>query len=259
MTEAQVMSDVHLDFPGARGFPPLARDAELVLIAGDTCEGLVRAVETMRMAYPHAEIAAVAGNHEFYGRTFGEELQAGRERARQLGVHLLADETIVFDHLHLRVIGATLWTDYELFGESLRESAMRTAYDTMRDHKRIKWSRRPWRRFRPQEARMLHLRSRTFIEAELSKAYNRTTIVLTHMAPTVEAIERQHRESMSAAAYASNLLATIDRHQPDFWISGHTHYSIDIRRGRTRLISNPCGYPNENTRFDPQMVIEIGA
>jgi hypothetical protein len=53
MTEAEVMSDLHLDFPAARGFPPLAGDAELVLIAGDTCEGLVRAVEAMRMAYPN--------------------------------------------------------------------------------------------------------------------------------------------------------------------------------------------------------------
>jgi predicted phosphodiesterase len=259
MILAQIMSDLHLDFPGARGFPPLARDTKLVLVAGDTCQSLVRAVEAMRMAYPHTEIAAVAGNHEFYGGTFGEELQAGRERALELGVRLVENETVVFDRLHLRVIGATLWTDYELFGASLRESAMRTAYDTMRDHKRIKWSRRPWQRFRPQEARKLHLQSRSYIEAELAKAYDGTTIVLTHMAPTAEAVEPQYRDRMIAAAYASNLHATIDRYQPDFWISGHTHHSMDQHRGRTRLISNPCGYADEDTRFDPQMVIEVGA
>ena len=258
MTQAQIMSDLHLDFPGARGFPPLAGDTELVLIGGDTCQGLVRAVEAMRMAYPHVEIAAVAGNHEFYGHTLGEELDAGRERALELGVHLVENATVIFDRLHLRVIGATLWTDYELFGQSLREAAMRTAYDTMRDHKRIKWSRRPWRRFRPQEARMLHLQSRAYIESELAKAYDGTTILLTHMAPTIAAIEPQYRNHMTAAAYSSNLLATIDRHQPDFWISGHTHYSMDLHRGRTHLISNPCGYADENARFAPQMVIEMG-
>jgi predicted phosphodiesterase len=238
MTEVQVMSDLHLDFPAARGFPPLAGDAELVLIAGDTCEGLVHAVEAMRMAYPRTEIAAVAGNHEFYGRTFSEELQAGRE---------------------LRVIGATLWTDYELLGGSLREPAMRTAYATMRDHKRIKWSRRPWQRFRPQEARMLHLRSRAYIEAELAKAYEGTTIVLTHAAATVEAIQPAFRSSLIASAYASNLLETIDRHRPDFWVSGHTHHSMDMHRGRTHLISNPCGYPNENPSFNPAFNIEVDA
>jgi predicted phosphodiesterase len=258
MTEVQVMSDLHLDFPAARGFPPLAGDAELVLIAGDTCEGLVHAVEAMRMAYPRTEIAAVAGNHEFYGRTFSEELQAGRERARELGVHLLEDDTVVFGR-GLRVIGATLWTDYELLGGSLREPAMRTAYATMRDHKRIKWSRRPWQRFRPQEARMLHLRSRAYIEAELAKAYEGTTIVLTHAAATVEAIQPAFRSSLIASAYASNLLETIDRHRPDFWVSGHTHHSMDMHRGRTHLISNPCGYPNENPSFNPAFNIEVDA
>ncbi|MDI4237767.1 metallophosphoesterase [Bradyrhizobium sp. Arg237L] len=257
MIRAQIMSDLHLDFPRARGFPPLAGDPALVLIAGDTCEGLVRAVEAMRIAYPRAEIAAVAGNHEFYGRTFGEELQAGRERARQLGVHLLENETVIFGRL--RITGATLWTDYELFGASFRGVSMRMAYDTMRDHKRIKWSRRPWRRFRPQEARMLHLQSRAYIEAELAKAFDGATIVLTHTAPILEAVEPRHRDRMVAAAYASNLAGAIDQLRPDFWISGHTHFSMDLRRGRTRLISNPRGYPDENIRFDPRMVIEVCA
>src|SRR5258708_36116960 len=86
----------------------------------------------------------------------------------------------------LRVIGATLWTDYALFGNSLRQPAMRAASETMRDHRRIKWERSPWKRFRPQEARMLHLRSRVSIEAELAKPHAGPTVVLTHHAPVVE-------------------------------------------------------------------------
>ncbi len=256
MTRIQIMPDLHLDFPEARGFPARAAGVELVLIAGDTCEGLVRAIDRMRAAYPHTEIVAVAGNHEFYDHALGEELSAGRERARQLGVHFLENDTTV-QFGHIRIIGCTLWTNYALFGESLREAAMRHAYDTMRDHKRIKWSRRPWRRFRPQEAQMLNLQSRDYIEAELSNAFHGTTIVLTHMAPTIEAIEPLFHDHTISTAYASNLLSTIDRHQPDFWISGHTHYSMDLYRGRTRLISNPCGYAGENAMFDPQMTIDI--
>lgn len=249
------MSDLHLDFPGARGFPPLAAGAELVLIAGDTCEGLVRAVDAMRAAYPHVEIVAVAGNHEFYGHAFGEELLAGRERARQLGIHLLENETAVFKDL--RVIGSTMWTDYALFGESLRGAAMLAAYETMRDHKRIKWSRRPWRRFRPQEARMLHLQARSYIENELAKAFDGATIVLTHMAQTIDAVEPLFRDTLVSAAYASNLLSLIDQHQPHLWISGHTHYSMDLRRGCSRLLSNPCGYPGENKHFAPLLTIDV--
>jgi predicted phosphodiesterase len=253
----QIMSDLHLGYPGARGFPPLAPGADLVMIGGDTCEGLRLAVRLMRDAYPATEIVAVAGNHEFYRSTHSEELEAARDDARQLGVHLLENRTVTFGKL--RVIGATLWTDYSLFGESLRLPAMRTASETMRDHRRIKWGRNPWKRFRPQEARMLHLRSRAYIEAELARPHDGPTVVLTHHAAVFEAVEPQLRDRMIAAAYASDLGSMIDRYQPDYWISGHTHVPMDFRRGRTRLISNPFGYGHELSSFNPAFIIEVEA
>ena len=251
------MSDLHLGYPGARGFPPLAPGADLVMIGGDTCEGLRLAVRLMRDAYPATEIVAVAGNHEFYRTTYCEELDAAREYARELGVHLLENQTVTFGKL--RVIGATLWTDYDLFGESLRQPAMRAASETMRDHRRIKWERNPWKRFRLQEARMLHLRSRAYVEAELAKPHDGPTVVLTHHAAVFEAVEPQLRDRMIAAAYASDLGSMIDRYQPDYWISGHTHFPMDFRRGRTRLISNPFGYGHELSSFNPAFIIEVEA
>jgi Icc-related predicted phosphoesterase len=255
--KVQIMTDLHIGYPGARGFPCFASGADLVMIAGDTCEGLRLAVRLMRDAYPATEIVAVAGNHEFYRTTYCEELDAAREYARELGVHLLENQTVTFGKL--RVIGATLWTDYDLFGESLRQPAMRAASETMRDHRRIKWERNPWKRFRPQEARMLHLRSRAYVEAELAKPHDGPTVVLTHHAPVVEAVEPQLRGRLVAAAYASDLGSTIDRYQPDYWISGHTHFPMDLCRGRTRLISNPCGYGDELSSFDPAFIIEVDA
>jgi hypothetical protein len=255
--KVQIMSDLHIGYPGARGFPPLAPGAGLVMVAGDTCEGLRLAIREMRKAHPATEIVAVAGNHEFYRTTYCEELDAARECARELGVHLLENQTVTFGKL--RVIGATLWTDYDLFGESLRQPAMRAAAETMRDHRRIKWERSPWKRFQPQEARMLHLRSRAYIEAELAKPHDGPTVVLTHHAPVVEAVEPQLRGRLVAAAYASDLGSTIDRYQPDHWISGHTHFPMDLCRGRTRLISNPCGYINELSSFDPAFIIDVDA
>ena len=255
--KVQIKSDLHLGYPGARGFPPLAPGADLVMIGGDTCEGLRLAVRLMRDAYPATEIVAVAGNHEFYRTTYCEELDAARECARELGVHLLENQTVTFGKL--RVIGATLWTDYDLFGESLRQPAMRAASETMRDHRRIKWERSPWKRFRPQEARMLHLRSRAYIEAELAKPHDGPTVVLTHHAAVVEAVAPWLRGRVIAAAYASDLGSTIDRYQPDYWISGHTHFPMDLCRGRTRLISNPCGYGDELSSFDPAFIIEVDA
>lgn len=254
----QIASDLHIRHPGSRGFPLLAPGVDIVLLAGDTCEGLELAIREMRSAYPNAEIVTVAGNHEFYGGAYFATLEEGRVCARELGVHLLEDGIATFGSL--RVIGATAWTDYNLFGPALKEPAMRAAYDTMRDHKRIRWQLNPWQRFRPLEAQMLHARSRAFIEAELERTpAGSTTIVLTHHAATIDAVAPAFRDELISAAYASDLLPVIDRYQPDYWVSGHTHFPIDFSRGRTRLISNPAGYGHEVSGFDPAFVIEVEA
>jgi hypothetical protein len=176
--------------------------------------------------------------------------------AAMLRIRFVEDDSVVIGSL--RIIGCTLWSGYDLFGDSLMAAAMRAAYDENRDHKRIKWSTKPWRRFRPQEARWLHLRSRAFIEAELSKAHFGPTLVVTHFPPTVEALPPSLLGKISATSVCSDLLPIIDRHQPDCWIWGHTHFHVDSARGRTRMISNPSGYPDEDLSFDPTMVVQIG-
>jgi hypothetical protein len=40
-------------------------------------------------------------------------------------------------------------------------------------------------------------------------------------------------------------------------VTGHTHFSMNLRRGRTRLVSNPRAYPGENSFFDPAFTMEI--
>ena len=81
--------------------------------------------------------------------------------------------------------------------------------------------------------------------------------MLTHHAATIEAIAPQYQRSLVSAAYASELLPIVDRHQPEWWVSGHTHMSLNLRHGKTRLISNPAGYSHENPFFDPLMTIEV--
>lgn len=247
----QIMSDLHLD-TGSEGVPPLTAGVDLVAVAGDTCEGVVKAVETLRVGYPDVDIVMVTGNHEYYGYVWHEELEAGRERARELGVHLLECESAFFGRL--RVLGATFWTDYSLFGPGLQQAAMRAAYDQMRDHKRIRWNREPWMRFRPQEALSLHRRSRNFFEAELARPHDGPTFLLAHHAMTWEALDPVNERSLLAAAYVSEIpFAT----EADYVLTGHTHRPMDFRRGRTRFVSNPRGYPDEGVRFDPAFVIEI--
>jgi hypothetical protein len=102
------MSDLHADFQGHRELPPLADGVDVVIVAGDTCEGLVESLEMLRAAYPSpVEIVAVAGNHEFYSQVHRVELARGRECASSLGIHLLENDCVMLGSV--RIVGATLW------------------------------------------------------------------------------------------------------------------------------------------------------
>ena len=256
----QIMSDLHLDKPGSGGAPPLAGGVEMVLVAGDTCEGLVKAVEHLRRAYPApTEIVMVAGNHELWSKRldFEEHWEMGHLAAERHGVHLLENSILIWRGV--RLLGCTLWTDYELFGARMREVAMHTAADTMLDHRRIKWSRAPWQRFRPAEARILHRQSRSFLEAELAKPHHGPTVCISHHAMTMEAVAPAFRDSIVTAAYASEMTAMIDALQPNLIVTGHTHYTMDLVRGRSRLVSNPAGYLGETRSFNPACVVDLPA
>jgi hypothetical protein len=193
----------------------------------------------------------VAGNHEMWSRklSYEEHFEAGHAAADQHRVRLLENGVEFLGNT--RVLGCTLWTDYENCGGALRAAAMRSAGESMLDHRRIKWSRDPWMRFRPAEARLLHLQSRDFLERELEKPHSGPTIVVCHHAMTLYAVAPQHRLDILSAAYASDMMSMIDRFQPDLVAPGHTHHGIDFRRGKSRLISNPAGYDGENRSFDP--------
>lgn len=251
----QPMSDLHADVPGFGGYPRLLPGVDAILVAGDTREGLGAAIAELRTAYPRpTELVAVAGNHEFWGSVWGREIDHGRRAAAQNAVRFLENHTTFIGRV--RILGCTLWTDYAALGVGLRALAMRAAYDEVRDHKRIKWNSNPWQRFRPQEAKALHQQSLSWIESELARVHAGPTVVLTHFPPTLDAVEPRKR-TIAAAAACSDLLPIVDRYQPDYWISGHTHVRMNIRRGRTRLISNPLGYPHESTGFSPDMTIEV--
>jgi hypothetical protein len=43
----------------------------------------------------------------------------------------------------------------------------------------------------------------------------------------------------------------------DVWIFAHTHRAVDVEIGKGRIISNPRGYPGEDTGFIPDFTIEI--
>ncbi|MGE0311776.1 MAG: metallophosphoesterase [Lautropia sp.] len=256
-----VFSDLHLEFePFVPA--PAARSADVVVLAGDIHNG-VAALQWARRTFPEQPIVQIAGNHEFFGAQWQALLAELRREARTLGIHFLENDALVLDGV--RFLGATLWTDFALYARPGRPLSMdaQTAREVlgrrMVDFSAIRWEART---LDPADSVALHLQTRRWLEASLARPHDGPTVVVTHHLPTIHSVAPAFVTAVSNAAFASDL---DDLFGPvSLWIHGHTHHSFDYRRGSTRIVANPRGYPMrdgrlENPAFDPGLVVEVPA
>jgi hypothetical protein len=270
----QIFSDLHCDVAPTR-IITVGDDVEAVAVAGDIAEGARNSFVALRRIVPEViPIVFVMGNHEFYRRFVGTELETAKAIGPDYNIRVLADDVAVVGGV--RFAGATMWTDYRIFGVNNAAAAMSAARTGMNDHRLIGWKKDPWERFRPQEALLLHAASRRFL-AETLAVPGPPTVVLTHHAPHFRSVVERYRTDILTAAFASDLsdLLLLPRGNvgPEssaeppalegptdlLWVHGHVHSSSDYRIGNARIVANPHGYGTENPAFDPKLVVEVGA
>ncbi|MDE3783409.1 metallophosphoesterase [Sinorhizobium meliloti] len=250
-----IISDLHLEFGQPFVGPP--PDADVLVCAGDLLtRGIVPSIEWLATNIPSSmPVVFTAGNHEYYAGSMLESIRDARLlRDRYPDIHFLENETV--DIGDVRFIGATLWTDFRLNGGD-PELAMAAAQSGMNDYRKIKFSKLPYRKFKPIHAYRKHHESRAFLKSALENATARKTVVLTHHAPSSRSIPPEFKGDPLSACYASDLEDLLVEGQPDLWVHGHVHQKVHCQVGKTKLIANPRGYPGETTAFDPQLVIEI--
>ena len=253
----QILSDLHLEFQRDLCLD-IVPGVDAMIVAGDICSGTAKGFAYLRReAGPDLAIIAVAGNHEFYGSIWQDERAEARISAATHGIAWLDDDRCEIGAV--RFLGATLWTDYEFYGADMRADAMQMAGRAMSDHRLIgaRSGDGPRTGFSPAHARDAHHFSRAFLVDALSKPFAGPTVVVTHHGPHEKSVAPKFRESLVTAAFTSDLSAMIAAHQPTLWVHGHTHVSFDYTAGATRVICNPHGYPGENPRFVPRLVVEV--
>jgi predicted phosphodiesterase len=251
----QVLSDFHVDVrPGF--VPALMNDADVVVVAGDVCGGPGRAMAFLRAHIPApTPIVFVAGNHEYYHHGLTNERDSAPDHARAHRVAWLDDTAVVIGGV--RFLGATLWTDFKLFGATSQPLSMVAAAAAMSDYRAIAVRETGTLRITPADTLSLHLKSRAFLERELATAHDGPTVVVTHHCPHRTSVSEKYARDPVTAAFASNLEPLILKYQPALWVHGHTHTSFDYHVGATRIVCNPKGYGHENRAFDAAMVVEI--
>lgn len=252
MARAWVFSDLHLDANRQPfSLPKVRPECDMVICAGDICEGADRAIDWLADQKFGVPVVYVLGNHEFYRGEMRDEMEKALAAADHAGIHWLDCSHV--DIGSTRVVGATLWTDYRLDGEAWRAPAMLAAQGMMNDHHLIRFG---GRRFKPADAVGLHDYARHFIGGMLTESFDGAKVVVTHHAPSSKSIHANYMGSVLNGAFANNLDDLVDL--ADLWVHGHVHSRHDYRIGDGRVICNPRGYANERTGFDPKLVVDVG-
>jgi predicted phosphodiesterase len=259
---AWIFSDLHLDVNKWTFALPRTPDCDVVLIAGDLCERASLALKWLAARKIEVPVVYVPGNHDFYGTKIEDEIVLARTFAKDFGIHFLNGN--VFDFTtrggeRARVMGATLWTDYRLAGETWKTPAMLAARIGMSDHVLIRSRARGGAAFLPSDAEQRCAAAVAWLDHMLNvQPFDGTTIVVTHHAPSVRSIHPSYHGKLLNAAYASNLDDLVGK--CDLWVHGHVHHRFDYRIGCGRVICNPLGYRRrgEGKSFDPELVVEVG-
>ena len=255
-----ILSDLHHELwrEDAPVIDPLRSNPDLVILAGDIDTG-AKAVEWAARTFPAIPVLYVHGNHEAYGLKL-EETQSDIAAACLIhtNVHFLNCGEYRFNNV--RFLGATMWTDFRLFGDDTRQAAMREAEAVMNDYKRICLATNGYRKLRSADTAKFHAEHKSWLRRKLAEPFDGKTVVITHMAPVIQSVADRFQTDLISAAYASRLEDMVV--QADVWLHGHMHDSFDYRVGKCRVVCNPCGYRTrsglpENEAFNPDLTIDI--
>ena len=253
----QLLSDLHLE---TEVFTPTpAPDAELLVLAGDI-DSSWAGLELFR-DWP-VPVLFVAGNHEFDERELTQTWPALRERCTQLGLRLLECESLVVPDAagkRIRFVATTRWCDFDLFGPSQRERAMRAGRYFMK----VMRSTRHGAAFDAAAVREEALVCGAWLSSELkrSKGAWDATVVVTHFAPSLRSADPRYGDQPGTASFCNADDALLPF--ADLWIHGHLHcqhdYRVEHAGGATRVVCNSRGHARkgEADAHQPQLVLEV--
>lgn len=280
-----LISDLHLEYlPSLEHTVPEGTD--VVVAAGDIGTGKI-GINWLLETFPDLPVVYVAGNHEFYGQNWKIEKHYDtlHEMAEGTNVFFLQDEYVEIGGA--RFFGATMWTDYELYGNSTgaMEVAKQGYERLVKDVKTGEWKKIKLtgmndysfiktgqsggvkRKLTPQWVRNAHQVSRVNMDEMLREEFDGPTIIVTHHAPSEQSLMEDKREKKDVfnPCYATNFENYIAYNDADIalWLHGHVHEAHDYMIHETRVVVNPKGYwhqeerKQEKTNFNPELLLEI--
>ena len=292
----QIFSDLHTEyysnlsdlFKFSKIDVSMANSTDFLILAGDIgdCEKPIFLKFIDFVAKNWKQIIYVPGNHEFYSKTQSidqKKLQYKNIFTSYKNIHYLNDQHTDISMYsgsslyHIRFIGSILWSNPLHTKDRWDFKEIKT-----RD-KNNKLINLPVSTFKN-----MHFESLNYLKSKISESSNSNidnfeidnndgktnnfnsnttvihrTVVITHFPPISDGtIHPKFKDSIYKTYFTNELKElNIDVNNVDIWISGHTHYSYNIKLAnkKTLFISNQLGYPDEdlNANFDPKMIVSL--
>jgi predicted phosphodiesterase len=261
-----VISDLHLEVGG----PPFLLniqpdDVDIVLLAGDIAEGRRGLAWATSLARQGVPVVYTAGNHEYWGHSLrlAWKLRERSDKLRRDGlpIYFLERDAAVIetDNGPVRVLGATGWSDFTLFGERLQINSMEEAWLKMPDYQNIRRGFWPWQRLRPQDTLKICEDTMRWIWEVVIHPFDGHTLIVTHTAPSFKSVSTEYSNHSLTPVFASDFEEVLKFGHVGLWAHGHVHHSVDYWIDKTRIICNPRGYwPDRlNPAFEPNLVVTV--
>lgn len=263
MTKIALISDLHNELLRETNTPipdiKLGSQVDALVLAGDIDRqeyGIRYAIrQSKRLDVP---VIYVLGNHEFYETHNKHQMDKILEETQDADVHILNRETVKV--ANTLFIGATLWTDFELFGINSKDRVLSHAAFNSNDYYNIRLQDKPFSPvFTPSTSCSCHELDKAFIEAELARDSDEKRVVVTHHAPSLKCLPIFEQKDLLSACYASHLDWLLEKYQPDAWLYGHVHYPSQLQLGKTTIINNSQGYPrfSEVPQYYEPLIINV--
>jgi len=242
MMKIKIISDLHLEFGNRKGILSEFYEGnyDILVIAGDLTistklEKELNIIDKM----VNKPVLFIPGNHDYwYSTKYAVDNDILNKKYNN--VVILNNDVIIIDDITF--IGSTGWWDF-----NITPSLLRQMNDFIYNHDLITYN----------YGCDLGKESKSFIMNSLSE--NEKCVVITHNMPSYSLISDKYKGSPLNGFFANSWDTIIEKYNPDLWIFGHTHDSIDSYINNTRCICNPYGYFNHDTNpnFNNNLVITI--
>ncbi len=248
-----IVSDLHIY--GGEEYIIKPPEADVYILGGDVCTN-GNSIPWILKNYPNDKpIIYVMGNHEYYNTIMSEELERSKQQANGTNITILDNDKIKIGDIWF--IGATLWTDFMLFGKWHKPYSEMSAQRAINDFQYINFF--PKTKLTPFHTEIMFRESKKYLIKQLIDLRYEKVVVITHHAPSRLSIAPKYKDDEVSAGFASTLLDNMVKGiEPLLWIHGHTHTYWDYVIRSTRVICNPRGNMYETiNEFDPQLIIGV--